>query len=113
MKSNIFHVNIFMILLVAVVMSGCSGNIDRIIISDDVNTSEAGSDSLSASGEAPEESVSSQSQNEAGENAEPQDVYVYVCGEVAVPGVYILKSDSRIYDAICMAGGFTENAAEG
>lgn len=37
--------------------------------------------------------------------------YVYVCGAVAVPGVYSLPSGSRIYQAIEAAGGIVENAA--
>ena len=36
---------------------------------------------------------------------------VFVCGEVAVPGVYELASDSRIYQAVEAAGGLTEAAA--
>ena len=45
------------------------------------------------------------------ENSEKSGVYVYICGEVANPGVYELSEDSRIYEAVDAAGGFTENAA--
>ena len=45
------------------------------------------------------------------ENSEKSGVYVYICGEVAAPGVYELSGDSRIYEAVDAAGGFTENAA--
>ena len=45
------------------------------------------------------------------ENSEKSGVYVYICGEVAAPGVYELSKDSRIYEAVDAAGGFTENAA--
>lgn len=38
-------------------------------------------------------------------------LYVYVCGEVVSPGVYALSEDSRIYEAVEAAGGFTEEAA--
>ncbi len=38
--------------------------------------------------------------------------YVYVCGEVERPGVYQMKDGQRIYEAIGLAGGFTEAAAE-
>lgn len=38
------------------------------------------------------------------------DIYVYVSGEVKNPGVYKLKTESRVMDAINAAGGFTENA---
>ena len=36
---------------------------------------------------------------------------VHVCGAVKSPGVYELTSDSRLYEAIQMAGGFTDEAA--
>ncbi|MGN0362021.1 MAG: helix-hairpin-helix domain-containing protein [Bilifractor sp.] len=36
--------------------------------------------------------------------------YVYVCGAVRNPGVYALPSGSRVYEAIAMAGGTTEEA---
>ena len=45
------------------------------------------------------------------ENFEKSGVYVYICGEVIKPGVYELSGDSRIYEAVDAAGGFTENAA--
>lgn len=45
------------------------------------------------------------------ENSEKSGIYVYICGEVAAPGVYELSEDSRIYEAVDAAGGFTENAA--
>ena len=40
-----------------------------------------------------------------------QICYVHVCGAVKSPGVYELTSDSRLYEAIQMAGGFTDEAA--
>ncbi len=41
----------------------------------------------------------------------PAVCYVYVCGEVVNPGVYMLEPDSRIVAAIEAAGGFLESAA--
>ncbi len=38
-------------------------------------------------------------------------IFIHVCGEVAAPGVYDLEEGSRIYQAVDMAGGFTEDAA--
>lgn len=37
--------------------------------------------------------------------------YVYVCGAVEQPGVYLLQSGGRVYEAITLAGGLTEDAA--
>jgi len=39
------------------------------------------------------------------------ELYVYVCGEVKVPGVYVVPAGSRVCDVFESAGGFTENAA--
>lgn len=38
--------------------------------------------------------------------------YVYVCGEVQDPGVYQLAEGARIFEAVALAGGFTEDAAQ-
>lgn len=39
-------------------------------------------------------------------------IYVHVCGEVALPGVYELSEGSRLYQAVEAAGGMTEHAAD-
>ena len=36
--------------------------------------------------------------------------YVYVCGQVTSPGVYKLEEGQRIFEAVELAGGFTEEA---
>lgn len=41
-----------------------------------------------------------------------KSVFVYVCGAVNVPGVYELDSGSRVYEAVALAGGMREDAAE-
>lgn len=38
-------------------------------------------------------------------------LYIYVCGQVKNPGVYILPEGSRVYDVFTLAGGLTELAA--
>lgn len=37
--------------------------------------------------------------------------FVHICGQVKAPGVYELPKDSRIFEAVDAAGGFTEDAA--
>lgn len=41
---------------------------------------------------------------------EPKEIFVYLTGEVKNPGVYKLKTESRLYEAIELAGGLTEKA---
>ncbi len=47
----------------------------------------------------------------AASGSEPVECYVYVCGAVVNPGVYVLKENSRIYEAVALAGGLTEDAS--
>lgn len=39
-------------------------------------------------------------------------IYVHICGAVEHPGVYEVGADSRVYEGIEAAGGFTEDAFE-
>jgi competence protein ComEA len=39
-----------------------------------------------------------------------ESIYVYVCGAVARPGVYELGKGSRLYEAVDMAGGMSDDA---
>ena len=39
-----------------------------------------------------------------------EELVVYVCGAVENPGIYTLPADSRLYEAIRMAGGFSKEA---
>lgn len=41
-----------------------------------------------------------------------EEICVYVCGAVNSPGVYYLPSGSRVHEAVEMAGGLTDEAAE-
>ena len=45
------------------------------------------------------------------ENSEEGQIYVYVCGQIQNPGVYILPEGSRVHELFIIAGGFTETAA--
>lgn len=44
---------------------------------------------------------------------EEQTIWVHICGAVQFPGVYELERDSRVYDGLMAAGGFTEAADTG
>ena len=44
-------------------------------------------------------------------DTEERQIYVYVCGQIRSPGVYILSAGSRICDVFELAGGLTEQAA--
>ncbi len=44
-------------------------------------------------------------------NATNNTCYVYICGAVRNPGVYEMKPGERIFRAVELAGGFTDDAA--
>ena len=43
-------------------------------------------------------------------NIIPDDIYVYICGNVCEPGVYKVEKGSRIYQIVELAGGLTDEA---
>jgi competence protein ComEA len=43
---------------------------------------------------------------------EDDTIFIYVCGAVREPGVYVLPEGSRVFEAIRMAGGMTPDANE-
>lgn len=43
--------------------------------------------------------------------SETEKVFVYICGQVQYPGVYELDPGARIFEAIQLAGGVTDQAA--
>ena len=59
------------------------------------------------------ESTADELEEDAKENepSEVGEVWVYVCGQVQNPGVYVLKQGSRVCDVFAMAGGLTKEAA--
>ncbi len=79
---------LFIILTVLSVLSGCKKQQDEMMLLEEV------AEEL----EVPKE-------------AEEDTIFVYVCGAVVHEGVYELPIGSRSYEAIAMAGGFTEIAA--
>lgn len=44
------------------------------------------------------------------ETFETKELVVHVCGAVENPGIYTLPVGSRLYEAVAMAGGFSEEA---
>ncbi len=64
-----------------------------------------------AKNESTTQNQSSQNQTADSESNQPSRVvYVYITGEITKPGVYKLSEDSRVFQLIEMAGGFTPRA---
>lgn len=86
----------FSVLAAVLVTAGCAGK-------EEESLEEL---SVSAESETEEEGAVPQEEQEPAET-----VYVYVCGAVNAPGVYELKKDARVFEAITLAGGMTAEAA--
>ncbi len=52
-----------------------------------------------------------QTEAKEGPDQDPEPFYVYVCGAVKTPGVYRVEQGARIFEAVALAGGFTEDAS--
>ena len=57
------------------------------------------------------EQISTETAEGAYDSAKEEGCYVYVCGAVKKPGVYVLKSPARVYEAIEAAGGLIDEAS--
>jgi len=93
------YIKILMIVFVFSVLQGCSNDemIELSQMEAEVKT---------------ECQVNEDSLNESEEDRTKDKFVVYVCGEVRNPGVYELKEGSRVFDAVAIAGGYTEDACE-
>lgn len=97
-------------MLFVLLFTGCKDTGERISLDEALMQQEMFSqeDAFSRetiSGEDAAEQESKQSAQQITES-----VWIHICGEVAVPGVYELEAGSRVYDALTAAGGFTEQA---
>lgn len=97
-RAMVFRIGVFLcVMLIALCLSGCE--------KDDLEEELASE--YDASGEAAYEELREEvSADSVGE------IYVYVCGAVKSPGVYTLKNGSHVFEALEMAGGCLEGAAE-
>lgn len=98
------------LLVMGIYMTGCSGVGEEFILTDMEEKQEVittGQEQETST----QDSVTQETVMQAtGQTEEAGTVFVFVCGQVAVPGVYELPAGSRIYDAIMQAGGCMETA---
>lgn len=103
------------LLVMGIYMTGCSGVGEEFILTDTEEKQEVittGQEQETATQETVTQAETTQESvtQAAGQSEETGMVFVFVCGQVAVPGVYELPAGSRIYDAIMQAGGCMETA---
>ncbi|MBR4543964.1 MAG: helix-hairpin-helix domain-containing protein [Lachnospiraceae bacterium] len=108
-KSYIYSV--FVMLTAVLVLGGCGDS--KVYMTGDRSEEHAVSDD-SAAGEMAATGIVSddEAHEDNGESAVTDqytdDFYVYLTGAVCVPGVYAVPAGSRLYEAVEMAGGFTD-----
>lgn len=86
--------------------SAAEGEAGEELPSEEADDSENGADEGEDAVPAGEDSLEEKAVQEE------DTAFVYVCGAVNSPGVYELKKDARVYEAIELAGGVTEEAAQ-
>lgn len=88
-----------------------AGNADR---QEDIVCVENGTGPVAGAAEGTGESAGTAGQGSPGTKPQSEEpgYFVHICGEVKEPGVYELSKDSRIFEAVAAAGGFTDEAAD-
>lgn len=97
-RRTFFYMFVVLIYLSILVLSGCEGE-------------ESAETELTEIAEVETEESSTEETQEEESSGEPEEIYVYVCGQVRNPGVYKLESGERITHALMAAGGMTDAAA--
>lgn len=54
--------------------------------------------------------ISKPASSSSSQGVKTPSIYIHVAGAVRKPGIYQLDSGSRVYDAVLLAGGFTNKA---
>ncbi len=89
--------------------TGCNqGNKAEVTGSYDISTNEETDVQQSVKSSEPDSDESKENDNSSSDTNE--NIVVYVCGAVNLPGVYTLTSKQRIADAVSAAGGFSDDA---
>ncbi|MDE7274450.1 MAG: helix-hairpin-helix domain-containing protein [Lachnospiraceae bacterium] len=94
-----------------VLLCGCASERDEVMMTL-INNEEAAIPASDSENVTEVPLVDEMIDAEAEIEEESQQVYIYVCGAVQLPGVYRLKQGSRLYEAVELAGGLTGDADE-
>lgn len=103
----------FVVLCSVMLLCGCGadGSDDEIVMrfsaQEEPDTGQSGENMTSVS-----ENSDDTALNVTNMSENSQKLFVHVCGAVANPGVYQMEPGSRLYEAVEMAGGLTDEADE-
>ena len=106
-----------LILTVLFLFTGCGGNTEETALTEAVPSGEDGGGTAGTDGPEAQQDGETDREGTAGEtdagpgDAEESAAYVYVCGAVDTPGVYEVSGDARVFEAVELAGGLTDDAS--
>ena len=101
-RSMAYPAMVLLYTVVSVFLTGCGATVYETVASQSAASPVSGTVADAGEGEASGSGILT--------GTEEKKLVVYVCGAVRHAGVYELPAGSRVYDAICAAGGLTEDA---
>lgn len=106
-KNNILNKNtiILAVFILALFLTGCTSKKNKVYF-------EAAASETETTDNAETAELQAEDTAEKEEQKTEKEYCVYICGAVVSPGVYTLPEGSRIYEAIQLAGGLTEDASK-
>ena len=118
MKNRIRMILVGCAVGLCILVVGCGKNKNAFIVASEAteavskDVAEDVAEAIEAGSTQKEPKKTARYQNTEREEEQEAEVYVYVCGAVENPGVYLLKGVPRICDAIEAAGGFCGDAQQ-
>ena len=102
------------VLWILVILTGCLNGCEKKEETsgiDEISLEEDGEEASSGEEDSPEKTGEETREKGQEPEQETDAIFVYVCGQVAAPGVYELSAGARVYQAIERAGGTLEGAS--
>ena len=102
------------VLWILVILTGCLNGCEKKEETsgiEEISLEEDGEEASSGEEDFPEKTGEETREKGQEPEQETDAIFVYVCGQVAAPGVYGLSAGARVYQAIERAGGTLEGAS--
>lgn len=102
------------VLWILVILTGCLNGCEKKEETsgiEEISLEEDGEEASSGEEDSPEKTGEETREKGQEPEHETDAIFVYVCGQVAAPGVYELSAGARVYQAIERAGGTLEGAS--
>ena len=102
------------VLWILVILTGCLNGCEKKEETSgikEISLEEDGEEASSGEEDSPEKTGEETREKGQEPEQETDAIFVYVCGQVAAPGVYELSAGARVYQAIERAGGTLEGAS--